>query len=134
MTCFPPGLKRGMALPSQSFLLQPAQAFQSYLDHLLSYVDLRSLRPLRIVVNAGNGVGGHVIDGLQSRLPFSFLRLLHQSDGRFPHGVPSPLLPENRRLTSEAVIAHGADLGVAWDGDLDRCSLFDERGRFIEGY
>jgi len=106
----------------------------AYLDHLLGYVDLRTLRPLKVVVNAGNGGAGHVIDGLEQRLPFTFVKLQHEADGTFPHGVPNPLLPENRRLTSEAVQTHKADLGVAWDGDFDRCFLFDERGEFIEGY
>lgn len=111
-----------------------AAPFGAYLDHLLTYVDARVLRPLKIVVNAGNGGAGHVIDGLESRLPFTFVKLQHEPDGTFPHGVPNPLLPENRQITRDAVRAHGADLGVAWDGDFDRCFLFDERGEFIEGY
>lgn len=111
-----------------------AAPFGAYLDHLLTYVDPRALRPLKVVVNAGNGGAGHVIDGLESRLPFTFIKLQHEPDGTFPHGVPNPLLPGNRQITSEAVRAHGADLGVAWDGDFDRCFLFDERGEFIEGY
>ncbi len=111
-----------------------AAPFDAYLEHLLGYVDLATLRPLKVVVNAGNGGAGHVIDGLEQRLPFTFVKLQHDADGTFPHGVPNPLLTENRRLTSEAVRAHGADLGVAWDGDFDRCFLFDERGEFIEGY
>jgi phosphomannomutase len=111
-----------------------AAPFGAYLDHLLTYVDPRVLRPLKVVVNAGNGGAGHVIDGLESRLPFRFIKLQHEPDGTFPHGVPNPLLPGNRRVTSDAVRAHGADLGVAWDGDFDRCFLFDERGEFIEGY
>jgi len=113
---------------------ETAAPFGNYLEHLLGYVDARALRPLKVVVNAGNGGAGHVIDGLEQRLPFAFVKLLHEADGTFPHGVPNPLLPENRRLTSEAVRAHNADLGVAWDGDFDRCFLFDERGEFIEGY
>ncbi len=111
-----------------------ADPFPAYLDHLLGYVDVPRLRPLTIVVNAGNGGAGHVIDGLESRLPFRFVRLHHEPDGTFPHGVPNPLLPENRQVTAEAVRAHGADLGIAWDGDFDRCFLFDEQGGFIEGY
>lgn len=120
-----------VATPGRSSAATP---FAAYLDHLLTYVDARVLRPLKVVVNAGNGGAGHVIDGLESRLPFTFIRLQHEPDGTFPHGVPNPLLPENRQLTSDAVRAHGADLGVAWDGDFDRCFLFDERGEFIEGY
>ena len=111
-----------------------AAPFNAYLDHLLGYVESRTLRPLKIVVNAGNGGAGHVIDGLESRLPFEFIKLQHEPDGTFPNGVPNPLLPENRQVTSDAVRVHQADLGVAWDGDFDRCFLFDERGEFIEGY
>jgi len=120
-----------VATPGRSV---PAAPFRAYLDHLLGYVEVGALRPLKVVVNAGNGGAGHVIDGLEQRLPFSFVKLQHEADGTFPQGVPNPLLPENRRLTSEAVRTHGADMGVAWDGDFDRCFFFDERGEFIEGY
>jgi len=106
----------------------------AYIKHLLSYIDLSALRPLKIVVNAGNGGAGAVIDLLAEHLPFEFVRVNHQPDGSFPNGIPNPLLPENRQATAEAVIAHGADFGIAWDGDFDRCFLFDAQGRFIEGY
>ena len=105
-----------------------------YIDHLLSYVDRDVLRPLSIVVNAGNGGAGSIVDLLERRLPFKFHKLLHKPDGNFPAGVPNPLLPENRALTAQAVIDHKADLGLAWDGDFDRCFFFDGSGRFIEGY
>ncbi|MBM4220971.1 MAG: phosphomannomutase, partial [Gammaproteobacteria bacterium] len=108
--------------------------FDAYLQHLLGYLDLQALQPLKVVVNAGNGGAGHVIDGLERFLPFGFIKLQHEPDGHFPHGVPNPLLPGSRRVTSEAVVAAGADFGVAWDGDFDRCFLFDEQGSFIEGY
>ncbi|HRP86152.1 MAG TPA: phosphomannomutase, partial [Gammaproteobacteria bacterium] len=106
----------------------------AYVEHLLGYVDAAALAPLKLVVNAGNGGAGLVIDRLEPRLPFGFVKLQHEPDGRFPHGVPNPLLPEHRAATAEAVVARGADFGIAWDGDYDRCFLFDERGRFIEGY
>jgi len=106
----------------------------AYVAHLLGYVDVGALKPLRLVVNAGNGGAGRVIDRLAGHLPFEFVRLQHEPDGSFPQGVPNPLLPEHRSVTAEAVVAHGADFGIAWDGDYDRCFLFDERGQFIEGY
>ncbi len=107
---------------------------RAYLNHLLSYVDVDGLKPLRIVVNAGNGGAGPVLDGLEPDLPFELIKIHHEPDGRFPHGIPNPLLPTCRDATAEAVRGHGADLGLAWDGDFDRCFFFDERGDFIEGY
>lgn len=106
----------------------------TYIKHLLSYVDSAALRPIKIVVNAGNGGAGMVIDQLAPHLPFEFVRIHHEPDGTFPNGIPNPLLPENRAATAEAVRAHGADFGIAWDGDFDRCFFFDAAGRFIEGY
>jgi phosphomannomutase len=123
---FPPLSRQG------SVILQTSKA--AYLDHLLSYVDLATLQPLKIVVNAGNGGAGLLIDQLETRLPFQFIKIHHQPDGRFPNGIPNPLLPECRQATSQAVLVHAADLGLAWDGDFDRCFFFDEQGRFIEGY
>ena len=105
-----------------------------YVQHLLGYVDVPALKPLKIVVNAGNGTAGLVIDALAPQLPFEFVRVHHQPNGDFPHGIPNPLLSEMRADTVKAVQQSGAAFGVAWDGDFDRCFLFDERGDFIEGY
>ncbi|MFH0916965.1 MAG: phosphomannomutase [bacterium] len=105
-----------------------------YVEHLLTYIDVSNFRPLKVVVNAGNGGAGPVVDMLERSLPLSFVKINHQPDGSFPLGVPNPLLPENRAMTAEAVVAEGADLGIAWDGDFDRCFFFDERGEFVEGY
>lgn len=107
---------------------------QAYIDHLLSYVDVSVLKPLKIVVNAGNGAAGPVLDRLEKELPFKLFKVFNEPDGNFPNGVPNPLLPENRNATAEAVRHHDADIGIAWDGDFDRCFFFDENGEFIEGY
>jgi phosphomannomutase/phosphomannomutase/phosphoglucomutase len=107
---------------------------ERYIDHILSYIEPESLKPLKAVVNAGNGCAGPVIDLLEKRLPITLVKLQHEPDGSFPHGVPNPLLPGNRENTSLAVKQEGADIGIAWDGDFDRCFLFDEKGSFIEGY
>ena len=106
----------------------------SYVDHLLSYINVKSLLPLKIVANPGNGGAGPIVKELAKHLPCQFIMINDTPDGTFPNGVPNPLLPENRAATSDAVKKNGADLGIAWDGDFDRCFFFDENGRFIEGY
>jgi len=106
----------------------------NYLQHLLGYVNVERLKPLKVVVNAGNGGAGLVIDQLEPHLPFQFIKIHHQPDSSFPNGVPNPMLEENRDSTAAAVRAAGADVGLAWDGDFDRCFFFDEQGGFIEGY
>jgi phosphomannomutase len=105
-----------------------------YDQHLLSYVDRSKLKPLKVVVNAGNGGAGLVVDRLEPHLPFQFIKIHHEPDGTFPHGVPNPMLEENRQPTIDAILEHKADVGLAWDGDFDRCFFFDEQGTFIEGY
>ena len=112
----------------------PLNVMQDYIEHLLTYVDVGALPQMKIVSNPGNGGAGLVIDELEPHLPFSFERVHHEPDGNFPHGVPNPLLVENRQATRDAVLQSGAAMGVAWDGDFDRCFLFDEKGGFIEGY
>ncbi len=111
-----------------------AESKERYIRHLLGFVDVAALPPLRIVTNAGNGGAGTVIDALAAHLPFEFIRVHHHPDGHFPNGVPNPLLSENRTHTAEPVREHRADFGVAWDGDFDRCFFFDEQGNFVEGY
>ncbi len=129
------------AVAADSSAAQPPCAGQiaqhdksAYIQHLLSYVDTSKLKPLQIVVNAGNGGAGAIVDLLAPHLPFEFIRICHEPDGSFPNGIPNPLLPENRAATADAVREHGADFGIAWDGDFDRCFFFDHNGRFIEGY
>ena len=113
---------------------QPLDITERYLEHLLSYVEAAKLRPLKVVVNAGNGGAGLIIDQLEGHLPFEFIKVNHKPDGTFPNGVPNPMLEENRAATADVVRREGADVGIAWDGDYDRCFFFDEHGQFIEGY
>jgi phosphomannomutase len=112
---------------------------EDYVAHLMTYITIGNLKPLRLVVNAGNGAAGHVIDALEKKFaeqhaPVEFIKVHHEADGTFPNGIPNPLLPECRADTTRAVLEHHADMGIAWDGDFDRCFLFDEKGQFIEGY
>ena len=106
----------------------------AYVEHMLSYVDADKLKPLKLVVNAGNGCAGLAVDALERHLPFEFIKIHNEPDGTFPNGIPNPMLLENQAVTSEAVVEYKADMGIAWDGDFDRCFLFDEHGLFIEGY
>lgn len=124
---------------SQRGSYRKATVLPAYIDHLLGYIDINGLTPLKIVTNAGNGAAGHVIDALeqvfiQRQIPVQFIKLHHTPDATFPNGIPNPLLVENRADTRAAVLDHQADFGIAWDGDFDRCFLFDEQGNFIEGY
>jgi len=119
--------------------IEQVNILADYIEHLLTFIDVTKIKPLKLVVNSGNGSAGHVIDLLESsfaklNVPIEFVKLHHQPDHTFPHGIPNPLLPENRAATSDAVIKYNADMGIAWDGDFDRCFLFDEKGQFIEGY
>lgn len=127
------------ASPAKVGSITQASILDEYVDHLLQFIDFKKLKPLKLVVNAGNGAAGHVIDALEQRfqsssVPIRFIKVHHEPDGRFPNGIPNPLLPENRSATSNAVRENNADLGIAWDGDFDRCFLFDENGEFVEGY
>ncbi|MCU7554274.1 phosphomannomutase CpsG [Alteromonas sp. ASW11-19] len=118
---------------------QQTSCMDAYVDHLLTYIEPANFTPLKIVVNAGNGAAGNALDAIEQafikqQVPVSFIKVHHEADGKFPNGIPNPLLPENRADTANAVIEQGADFGIAWDGDFDRCFLFDAEGNFIEGY
>lgn len=108
--------------------------FNEYIEHLLGYIDRTRLKPLKLVANAGNGCAGIALDGIEKHLPFEIVKINNEPDGTFPNGIPNPMLLENQSMTSDAVLEHQADMGIAWDGDFDRCFLFDEKGGFIEGY
>lgn len=125
--------------PAVRGTLTQSSTLVAYVEHLLGYVKLSNFKPLKLVVNSGNGAAGHVIDVIESEfkkkhVPIEFIKVHHEANGNFPNGIPNPLLPENRQDTIDAVITNNADMGIAWDGDFDRCFLFDEKGQFIEGY
>lgn len=127
------------APPGKRGTLSKRTVLDAYIDHLMTYVEAASFKPIKLVINSGNGAAGHVIDALEKRfksmkLPIDIIKIHNEPDGTFPHGIPNPILHENRADTIKAVIEHKADMGIAFDGDFDRCFLFDERGQFIEGY
>ena len=141
------GLKEIRALAEKAEFSEVAQKgttqnyniLPEFIEHLMTYIDVSKIRPMKLVVNAGNGAAGHVVDAIQAKfealnVPIEFVKIHHEADGTFPNGIPNPLLIENRNSTSDAVLKHQADMGIAWDGDFDRCFLFDEKGQFIEGY
>lgn len=141
------GLKEIQALAESGQFIEVSQKghtekyniLPEFVDHLMTYIDPAKIHPMKLVVNAGNGAAGHVIDAIEAKfkelnIPVEFIKIHHEADGNFPNGIPNPILVENRNSTREAVIQHGADMGIAWDGDFDRCFLFDEKGQFIEGY
>ena len=118
----------------QTGKIDTADVMDAYIQHLLTYIEPEKIKPFTIVTNPGNGCAGAVLDKLLPHLPVTAVRIYDEADGTFPNGVPNPLLPENRAATANVVLEETADLGVAWDGDYDRCFLFDEQGQFIEGY
>ena len=127
-------LPRGIYLDKQAGTVSKVDIMPSYIEHLLSYIDLNALKPLQIVANPGNGGADIALSRLEKYLPFNFVKINAAPDGTFPNGVPNPLLVRNREVTAKAVRENKADLGIAWDGDFDRCFLFDEKAEFIEGY
>ncbi len=106
----------------------------AYIKKVLSFVDIKQIKPIKVVVNGGNGCAGPVFDEIAQGLPLEVVRINHEPDGTFPNGIPNPMLLENRKVTADAVVAHKAELGIAWDGDFDRCFLFDAQGEMVEGY
>ncbi|MFV5494387.1 phosphomannomutase CpsG [Acinetobacter towneri] len=119
---------------TQSYNILP-----QFIEHLMTYIEPTKIRPMKLVMNAGNGAAGHVVDAIEEKfkalnIPVEFVKIHNDADGTFPNGIPNPILVENRDSTRNAVLEHQADMGIAWDGDFDRCFLFDEKGQFIEGY
>lgn len=128
---FPPVVQRGE--------YKQLSVLGDYVEHLLSYINVDNLKPMKLVINSGNGAAGHVIDAIEAqfrakRVPVEFIKIHNNPDGTFPNGIPNPILPDNRQDTIDAVLTYQVDMGIAFDGDFDRCFLFDENGGFIEGY
>ncbi|MFO1208680.1 MAG: phosphomannomutase [Amaricoccus sp.] len=126
-----PAATRGTCRPAEG-------ARDAYVERVLSFLDVPAIRPLRILVNAGNGAAGPTFDAIAAALaargaPVEFVRMHHEPDGSFPNGIPNPLLPENQPRTGATVVRSGAQFGAAWDGDFDRCFFFDETGTFVPG-
>jgi phosphomannomutase len=127
-------LECDMTLEGEKGKVEGFDVQAEFVDYLLGKVDTTGFQPLKIVANGGNGCAGPVVAALARHLPCEIIPVHEEPDGNFPHGIPNPLLPDNRSATADAVREHGADLGLAWDGDFDRCFFFDEKGDFIEGY
>lgn len=126
-------IRENYVVPAQNLgNLHAVNIMQAYVEKMLSYIDGTALKPYKVVVNAGAGMAGPVLDVMEEYLPFDMVKINCKPDGNFPNGVPNPLLPENQAATSYAVREYGADFGVAWDGDFDRCFIYDEKGRFID--
>ncbi len=106
----------------------------AFINHLSQFYNSEKIKPFKVVVNAGNGCAGLALDAIESKLPVKMVKIFNEPNSDFPNGIPNPMLTENRKLTIDAVLNNNADLGVAWDGDYDRCFFFDEKGSFIEGY
>lgn len=119
---------------AQKGKVEQVDLMADFIDNLKQFYDPSKINPYKVVVNGGNGCIGPALDEIEPLLPIKMIKLFHEPDSDFPNGVPNPLLPENRQPTIDEINKHKADLGVAWDGDYDRCFFFDEKGNFIEGY
>lgn len=128
-------LKNDLSLSSsQKGTIQNKDIMEQFIDNLKKFYNPKKINPFKVVVNAGNGCAGLALNAIEKYLPIKMIKVYTEPDSNFPNGVPNPLLPENRKATIDAVLSNKADLGVAWDGDYDRCFFFDEKGNFIEGY
>ena len=111
---------------------------EAYVSKIMSLVHVSSFCKMKVVVNSGNGAAGPTFDAIEETLKannsiIDFIKVFHKPDSTFPNGIPNPMLTENQKYTSEAVLREGADLGIAFDGDFDRCFFFDEHGEFVQG-
>ena len=113
--------------------VQEYDVWPAYVERVLSFVDVSAIRPLRVVIDAANGMAGVMLPPVLERLPIEAVRYYFEPDGTFPNHEPNPLLPENREFIVERTTTEGADFGVAFDGDADRCFFVDDEGEFVPG-
>jgi phosphomannomutase len=111
----------------------PYDVWPAYVDRVMSFIDVSSVRPLKVVIDAANGMAGAMLPPVLERLPIEAVRCYFEPDGSFPNHEPNPLLPENREFIVRKTLEEGADLGVAFDGDADRCFFVDDTGEFVPG-
>jgi phosphomannomutase len=121
-------------ISSKKGTVEKFDVMEAFINNLSKFYDPKKIKQFKVVVNAGNGCAGLSLNAIESRLPIKMIKVFNEPDSDFPNGVPNPLLTENRKPTIDAIIRNNAHLGVAWDGDYDRCFFFDENGSFIEGY
>ena len=121
-------------ISSKKGSVEVKDVMKDFIQHLKKFYDPDKIKSFKVVVNAGNGCAGLSLNAIEPQLPIKMIKVFNEPDPEFPNGIPNPLLIENRKPTIDAVLKNNADLGVAWDGDYDRCFFFDENGNFIEGY
>jgi phosphomannomutase len=119
--------------PADSGSVVAKDIWEEFVDKVLSFVDVSAIRPLRVVIDAANGMAGAMLPPVLERLPIDAITYYFEPDGSFPNHEPNPLLPENREFIVQQTLAEGADLGVAYDGDADRCFFVDDTGEFVPG-
>jgi phosphomannomutase len=123
----------GAASTSEEGRIEPHDIWPAYVDRVLSFVNVAAIEPLRVVIDAANGMAGAMLPPVLERLPVETVRCYFEPDGSFPNHEPNPLLPENREFVVRKTLEEGADLGVAFDGDADRCFFVDDTGEFVPG-
>jgi phosphomannomutase len=126
--------EQGFGEPGEPGTVEERDLYPAFVDHVLSFVDPAAIRPLRVVIDAANGMAGAMLPPILDRLPqVDAVRCFFEPDGTFPNHEPNPLLPENREFITAKVKEEGADLGIAFDGDADRCFFVDDTGEFVPG-
>jgi phosphomannomutase len=126
-------VEAGMPPPPGGGTVEEVEIYEPFRDHAMSFIEPDRVKPMRVVVDGGNGMAGPMVGPLLERLPLELVTTYWTPNGEFPDHEPNPLLPENRRFVIDKVRAEGADLGIAWDGDADRCFFIDEAGSFVDG-